>query len=277
MKASEEFRIRSVEEQMRWEVRNVQRGIEMYRASERRAEEKQGAGFIADTKPGMKMMAAIMPTLVAAIEARQREGVGFLKGRGVTPTWVLPLLSISPEKAAFITLRTVLGHPEKKVTPLALSIANRCQTEREFEMFAEAERMRVSEGKLTKGEETLGLEKPRNIVALMKEYAGEVNERTFKKWRQKADAWERLGWSQEDREHLGALLVYELVMNAGNWFEIRMVHAEDRQATQRTLHMTPEAQAFLGHARELAEVNRPWLTPMIAPPKAWEPVENETT
>ncbi len=98
----DEREVRLVERQQRWELSAVDRGIERYRLATQKA---VGGGRLADTKPGMRMLSAILENLIPAIqEARTEAQQGFGSGARNIPHWWMPFLSLSAEKMAYIVV-----------------------------------------------------------------------------------------------------------------------------------------------------------------------------
>lgn len=261
-----ESETRLIERQQRWEVNAVTTGVARYRNNTRKAVE---GGLLSDTKPGMRMMTAIIPSLVEAINAARVEAQkGFGGGARNVTHWWMPILSLSAEKLAYICLRTAMGNTDdNEVRTVARKIGQRCEMERQFEIFKETETARE------KSMIQEGHERPENVYKLMCQYASEVNPRTFKRWKQKVADFDVTTWGEEISTSLGMKIIFLMVEHGGGWFQVRT--AKERTSrigfkTRKMLEMTPEAQAFLGDQRSLDEVNRPWLVPMLSKPVRWE-------
>lgn len=284
-----ENELRMVERQKRWEMENVQRGVEMYQAALRRLEEEKGAGALIETKPGVQMMTAVLPHLISAIEKLQEQAKEGLKPdgpQGRPSIWWWPILCLSSEKLAVITLRTALSSiGRNSFTSIARQIGTNVKLEREFEMLAAAERRRVKEGRLTQYEvelnerrqaEGLQLVEPVSVLQLMKDYCKEITPRTVRKWGRRVDELDTLDWPEDVRIALGGALLQALVEDGGGWFERRehKVITRGRIKTDVSLGLTPLAEEWVRRKRELDEVARPWLTPMLCPPLEWTPVDH---
>lgn len=259
---------RLVERQQRRELDAVSTGIERYRTATRKADEN---GLVADTKPGLRVLTAIMPFLIEAInEARTEASQGFGGGARNISSWWMPILSLAPEKMAYITIRTALSsRGDHEVRMVARMVGQRCETERALDLFKETEAARE------KAMEEAGHERPENVYKLMCQYADEVNPRTFKRWRQKVEDFDARPWGEDAQVTLGMKLLHMLVEQGGGWFQVRTVRTRDGRRGMKTtklLEMTPEGEAFLADQRDLEEVNRPWLVPMISKPVPWEAV-----
>lgn len=257
---------RSIERQQRWEMDAVSKGIERYRENDQKA---LSEGRLAETKPGIRMLNAIMPHFSEALKARRHEAQeGFGAGARNIPHWWMPILALSPEKLAYITIRTVMSasEAEVEVRVVASRISRACEMERHLDLFKEAERQREKAMAMD------GHEKPENVYKLMCHYAREINPRTFKRWKSKVDNFNVEPWGNDVCMAFGTLLIHTLVEHGGGWFQVRTVTMPSRSrahTTKKYLEMTPEAVAFLGDHRSLDEVNRPWLVPMLTKPVRW--------
>lgn len=267
---------RLIERQQRLEVEMVQVGIENWRAAERRKEaqaNKRGETALAETTPGKRMMATLLPKVTAAVKAKQQEALDTLtNSKGGRPVlWAGPVLCLSAEKIAVIVIRTTITDVHQWVQGLALMIADRCALEREYELIVEAERQRVKDGRVSAYEQARGFEKPVSVIDLMKEYARTVDARTLKKWAAKLDHVEKMEWTTEERLSFGCMCLQVLVESAPDWFQEVEYTARSRGQIQTNLYvaLTPEAEAYIKHHKELDEAAHPWLIPMIAPPAPW--------
>lgn len=260
----DEREARLVERQQRWELHAVQAGVERFRHHQSKAED---GGRLADTKPGMRMLTAIMENLVPAVEATRVEVQDAFKDKpNRWSPWWIPILSLRAEVLAYITVRTVMGADEVELRHQARRVGQRCETERQFALFREHERERE------KQMEAEGHESPENVFKLMCYYASDLSPRTFKKWRAKSEDFDAEPWGEEVHYHLGLKLIHLMVEHGGGWFQVRVTHFRGHGGalkTHKILEMTPEARAFLGDQKELEEVNRPWLVPMLSPPVPW--------
>lgn len=267
---------RRIEAQQRLELEMVQVGVAQWRASEKRKDEKaqtRDEDRLPEEGAGKRMMRVILPKLIPLIREKQQEALANLTGgKGGRPfLWAAPILCLSAEKIAVITLRSALTERAKWVHGIAMFIAKRVTTEREFELMVEAERQRVKDGKLSTYEQSRGFDKPVSVVTLMKDYAKTVDARTVRKWSAKVDHVEKLEWTDEERLSFGCLCLSLLVDAAPEWFEEVQYLSRTRGKVQTSfqLALTKEAEAYINHNRELDETAHPWLIPMITKPNAW--------
>lgn len=272
---------RQIERQQRLEIEMVQIGAQSWRAAENRKEaqaRERKETHLGETSGGKRMMKAIMPKLVEGFRQRQREALENLtngKG-GRPPLWAGPVLCLSAEKIAVITLRTTITDVHRFVQGLILTISSRVMQEREFEILVENERKRVKEGRLSSYEQLRGFDKPVSVVQVMKDYAKTVDARTVKKWSAKVDHVEKLEWEVEEQLAFGAMCLWTLVEAAPDWFqEMEYVKRSRGQVqTVKYIGLTDQAEEFLRHQKEVDEVAHPWMIPMITKPRRWTREEN---
>lgn len=270
-----EQEIRAAERQARWEIDCVNRGVDRYINSVEQAERKaseRGESAVADTKEGMKLSRMILKEYVPAIREFQRQCAAQIAdstaGRKPIHLW-LAADTISPEKMAFITVRTVLSRPADASTVLAVEIADRIRTEREFELFKERQNREERE------QREAGEDRPSNVYKLMKRYVKDISPRSFKKWAKKAAEVDKLNWSKEEKLALGQHLLGLLCEYGGGCFETRKVpprfigRSSRGYATVDVVYRTEKAEELLKEERGMVGINQPWLTPMICKPRPW--------
>jgi hypothetical protein len=184
----------------------------------------------------------------------------------------MQIMSLDAEKIALITARTALSfsRQERLVPQLAVAVANRIREQRNFELWQDAEREKV---KLAKEAGKSAV----NLVEVMKRSVKAVDARTVRKWIKKAEEFDKVEWSTEEKIHLGVLLVRLLAERGGGWFAIKNVnsHNKGRITTEQRLVLTDEAREFLAYHHAQSELTRPWLLPMLSPPNPWRFVQSK--
>ncbi len=241
----------------------VSEGVRRYKADVLAAQQR---GEEVDTPPGIKLSVDILPGLERAIEKAQSEAVRAL-GTNSRPLWSGPILYLSAAKIAVITLRTVLGNDfQTKAQALAWGVANSIQLEREFELWRDAEKKKAKEDA-----------EAVDVHGLMIRSIRKVNQRNAKDWMRKTQTWEPLRWTTEQRLSLGAACLQLLVWESNGFFEFITTTTPryGRPHSQSTVRLTKIGRSFLDNQHEIVAEWRPWLTPMIVPPKRWERVLKE--
>lgn len=159
--------------------------------------------------------------------------------------WGIPLVSLTPDKLCLITLiNAVNGVKDNSFTALCLKIASDVKQQREFELFR-------------KGSPT----------------SYEILTHKVKKWDRKAFRRMRIKskvmdtpWDHSSKVWLGAVLLNILVEDTGK-FEHVTEHF-NRQ-THGYLRMTDETHLELEKQVSECEVLKPFMLPMVVPPKDW--------
>lgn len=255
-----ETTVRAIERQQRWEMDGIAEGVKRY--------QRQIAGAdVVDTPPGQKAMNDAMKSLIPALKLAQEEAFnGIQRGRDSGPAnwwWLITLLS--PEKLAFITVRSILqcplvdnhsGRPESRIV---LHIGQSVRQQVEWEIWQQREKAKEKE---TDGEYQSPL---RWAIHHAKQ---NVNLYTFQKWARKLDGVEKVEWTRTQKMQVGAKLLREAVENGGGWFEVRT--ATKYGKTYRNVHLSEVAIEALADISSRMEVSRPLLTPMRCPPKPWQ-------
>lgn len=256
--------VRRIERQQRLELSAVDRGVARYRQALAEARKEKNE---AETGPGNRLISDVLDTLVPAIREEQERTLQALTeskaGNEGYRLASLAFLSLSPEKLALITARSAFTAKQdfRAATALALQIASRVKLEREWELWGENERVRAKET------ETV------NLVELMKSRVKNVRARSVRAWMKWADAVDTLDWSLETKTKLGAHLLNLLVQHGNGWFEFAYVPHSGRGrdfTTKRVVRLTENGRKFLDDAHAQSELTRPWLMPMVAPPKEWK-------
>ena len=236
----------------------VSEGVRRYKEDVLAAQQR---GEEIDTPPGVKLSVDILPGLEKAIEKAQSEAVRALS-TNAHPLWGGPILYLSAAKIAVITLRTVLGTDyQTKAQSLAWAIATSIRTEREFELWRDAEK-----AKAKADPEAV------DVHGLMIRSIRKVNTRNAKDWMRKTQTWEPIHWTTEQRLSLGATCLQLLVWESNGFFEF-VTHTRPRYGRPHsvsTVRLTRIGRSFLDNQHNIVSEWRPWLTPMIVPPRRWE-------
>jgi hypothetical protein len=261
--------IRLIEKQQRWEIESVDRGVRRYREMLAKATENDAE---ADLPPGQKMMVAIIKELVPAIRELQETAAERWRNGERPFSWGMQIMCLEAEKIAVIAARTALSfsRQERLVPQLAVAIANRIREQRNFELWQDVEREKVKKAKEA-GTSAV------NLVDVMKRSVKAVDARTVRKWIKKAEDFDKVEWTTEEKIHLGVLIVRLLAERGGGWFEIRNVssHNKGRITTEQRLVLSDAAREFIAYHHAQSELTRPWLLPMLCPPNPWRFVQSK--
>jgi len=264
MTSESEYLIRSIERQQKLELESVEKGVARYR---RDLNKSRHSGTEADTKPGQKMMASVMSSLIPAISKRQEAAVnnyGGKAGSNLLP-WHMPILCLRPEKIAYIAARTALSsiHTDRKAASLALGISYRIKEQRNLELWGEAELKNVNRAPDD--------QKPINLYKLMQNRSKDQSPRAIRRWMKLAEDFDKMELTPSQSAHLGMRLLWLLCENGGGWFEMKNVRTTNRGGiqTHKQLFLTETAKEFINHHHSISEISRPWLLPMVAPPAPW--------
>lgn len=252
------------EAQLAWEQESITRGIARYRA----AVNKQDPG---ETGVGQQATREIVLNLAPAIQAKQHADMHLdalqAGGRGSFEK-VAAFASLDAVTMAVIVTRSCLSSDERAVASLAVEVGNRCRHQRELELWAEAEAAKVKAAKAV-GERAVDLYK------LMCDRTKRVDERTYRRWKKKFDAFKRTDWDTSLRAWVGMTLIGMMVEHGGGWFQTEMVGRTKgrRWVTERVIRLTDIAKDWVRQQHRHIEESRPWLVPMICEPKPWVRVQ----
>lgn len=245
--------IMRIEAQQRIETRSVERGLQRYRAAVLRTD-------VADTNPGVAAMRDILSTLIPAITEAQRLGREACESRGQPPGWAALINILDADKLAYLTVRTLLttptvgAHIHPTVARIARLIGRGVQHEVEFEQWRSREK------------EVAGEDRP-NMYKVLQQRAKNIDARTFRRWTRKLDTYEKLQWTDRDRLQLGAALITVCVEAGGGWIEVHRTYSRNQEALR--VGLSEQALRYLSDSHARLELMRPYLLPMIVPPKPW--------
>lgn len=272
-----------IQREVEWEHSAIERGVRRYRESLLR-ERKDGSlepRELAELEPGQEIMRDLVGRSVKALEAAATLARDSLanKGRGREERWWWPILSLDPDKIAVIGARVLLAERHapgstgaRPLRSVALAIGRGCQVQREFELW----RADVSaKSRASRGTDTF----VPDYWKLMRELAPELTERAFRKWSKKSGVYNRLDWPREMRLHLGVKVAHVIAESAPEWVTITAPGyvRHGRYRTERVVALTDHARAWIAKRHDYNELRRPWLVPMLVPPRDWTRVQREET
>lgn len=261
--------------QVAWETRCIDDGVRRYhRTLERQVHHKDGqvsreSANIADTQVGQWIMRDMVGLILPAMQEAREATMDLISrtlngGRGApTPNWGYMMCLLSAEKLTVIGIRTILTQPirsEKGIgrpaMGVSLQIGTAIRDEVEMEMWLESSALAKKEG-----------HKRIDVAAAMVAKTKVVDRRRFARWRAKLDEIERLEWTKEQRIQLGARVMEICLAHGGRWFE--MTDLIIRGRTERRVVLSLEAKAAIADHHSRLETNRPYLLPMMCPPRPW--------
>lgn len=247
------------ERQVAWEREGVEEGKARYE----RAVAKSAPG---QTPAEMNLATTLMIPLVPAVKKAQAQALDCLKAGGemarvFREDWMIPILYLSPEKLAAITIKSALTEIPgiqtlfKQMTTVAFSVANHVKQERDYELWREAQ---------NKSEGT-------NYYKLMISLVNVVDKRTVSKWMKKGETFDKVGMQPREKVILGSKLLSLMIDASPGYFEVKPVPITSgkKYRTYRCLLPGPAHSKFIKSANSRLEVARPWLLPMVHPPKDW--------
>ena len=219
---------------------------------------------VAKAQPGqapaeLDLATTLMVKLVPAIREAQ-QGVLTFEGKN-RPRWAFPLLYLAPEKLAVITIKSVLvaivnsGTLHKQVTSLAIEVASHVRQERHFELWREAQ----------------GKSEGTNFYKLMIAMVSKIDARTVAKWMKKGEAFDKFDLSTPDKLMLGTKLI-DLMLEANpGYFKVEAVWSRAAKKVRTTRCLLPDDKytRYIRNTAHRQQFERPWLLPMVHPPKDW--------
>ena len=244
------------EEQRRIELAGVEEGVQKFRRL-------LAEGRIADAGAGRKIFTEVMQLIIPAIREAQQEAIEGIanSGPGVRPVWWWYISFVSPEKIAYIALRSVLsirlaqaslGRPARNVC-LDIGLAMKQQVE--FEMWL---RNSKDEAKNSGGVD---------LAARLVRTAKNFNQRQWGNWSRRIKSIETLEWRRDVRMHIGAKILDLVIENGGGFIELKYVQI--RNKTERQVFLSDSCRAMMEDINSQLEFNAPVLKPMIIEPRPW--------
>lgn len=269
---------RQIEAQQRWEIQNIQAGIERYRRL------LEVAPFDT-TIPGRKLITEVLGDpdqgfgAVWAIRKMQQdiaEKISSNTGRRTIEAEVV-LLMMKPEVLAYVGLKCVLNsnylalrnsQSWVPLTQVEALIGDTIKAQMELEVWMENQK-KVSKAAGKK-----------SLVQITKENFPHLSRKKWAEMRRRWYSVPQMTWTTRLKVELGAMLVKALVEDGGGWFAIEkmtgMVSKTHKgRSTILVLGISEEAREYLSDLNNRLEVTRPYLLPMICPPRPWIHVEPE--
>lgn len=252
--------------QVALELEGVERGIRNMRRSMATSQGRDGSerqNNLIDTEPGRQIFHDLMEQLIPPFAAAQQEALDGIAsgGRGVKPTWWWLIAAVPPEKAAFLTIRSVLTirmaarSLGRKANAVCLDIGNMMKMQTEFEAWSRLSKQQHDET----GEP--------DVAKMLMARSKNMNTRQWSKWRKKIADIETLSWDRFQKFHIGSKLLDLLITNGGGYFELRYVQI--RHKTERQIFLSDLCRTMIEDCASHLEVNTPVLRPMIVQPELW--------
>ena len=219
---------------------------------------------LSDTAAGRKIFNETMELLVPAIREAQDEAIDGIanRGKGLRPVWWWYISFVSPEKLAYITIRSILGirmatnGVGRKATQICMDIGGAVKQQVEFEKW-------LAESK-AEAQATGGPDLASRLVRKAKNF----NQRQWGNWCRKIESIERLDWRRDVKMHVGAKLLEIALEHGGGFFT--MEYVQIRNKTERQVFLSDVCRAMIDDIHSKVEVLSPVLKPMLIPAKPWE-------
>jgi len=240
------------------EMAGVDEGVERYQATL-----QDPATRLSDTAAGRKIFNETMSLLVPAVREAQDIAIDGIanSGKGLRPQWWWYISFVSPEKLAYITMRSILGMRVanggvgRKATHICLEIGQAVKQQVEFEKW-------LAESKRT-AKETGG----RDLAAQLVRRAKNFNQRQWGNWCRKIDSIETLDWRRDVKMHIGSKLLELSLENTGGFF--RLEYVQIRNKTERQVFLSDACQSMIEDINSRIEAMSPVLKPMLIEPQPW--------
>jgi DNA-directed RNA polymerase len=257
-----------IKRNVEFEVGGVTRGVERYRNEINKDVSKfadTGRSAFADSDVGSKLVDQCMKPLVAGFQEIQEEASMGFTTKGHSAVWWTPILCLSAEKLAAVTLRTVLAGLQPSVaharlwTACALKIGANVKQEREFDLWKDRQYQKARE------EGTI------NLYKMMVRRVKKIDTKAARRFMRMEADLDRLDWTKEVRLHVGMKCLDTLVRHGNGWFEMRLTgkgYGRTRQV-QKTIQLTDVVRKAIEEDHLRCELNRPFLLPMLCEPAAW--------
>lgn len=266
----------AINAQMEWETQCIERGVDRYHASLYKTTVSpdgsvhQQQADIGDTRAGSAMLKQLMGRLVPAIEearAEALEGLTSEKGKN-PPQWWWYMAWLPADALAYITLRASLAEKPsaaargRKVNSTCLRMGQSVKEELEFRLWKQRSKENAKSGD--------GIDMAGMLIARCK---GNVDRRTFSRWKKKIAEIEKFDWDVNTKLRLGVKLLDCLLQSCDQWFRVELVAGKGK--TERMLYMSDKLFDKLNNIHEKLEVARPYMLPMFVPPRPWRKLDDE--
>lgn len=270
-----------IEAQKNWELSAVEDAIRQYNTElYETVEHSDGTTTrrpkqLADTAIGLKVMRDVIGDLetygaALALKNLKTQCLENITSPGARhrPEWHYIVADRDPLELAVITVRALLAiryntrHEQVALADVAGRVASLIRDQYELDGWREESKARAQET----GEKDLA----RIMLASVN---GQVDQRTYQRWKKKVKDIRRLDWPIEVRRHLGVALVQTAVESCGGWFEITL--RRSGRKTTRYVELTPIAVEAIRSIKEEQPLLRPRHYPMVCPPVPWQPQQGE--
>ena len=228
----------------------------------------------AQTKPGL---AFLRQNIKALVDATQDEQHAICGGKSKLHKHSILLLSLSPEKLAFITLQTILNMLTWEEPPsfrdIAFKIGERCFRQWKYETRRRKERQQSQQklGKLTRLHTQLLL--PKIYDQLLGRYGNPESVKALQRAIKLASKVEG-DWTKDDRAILLGSSLLDIVEKHTEIMEVAELKSTDidelEYRTRKEVWLTNKAQELISKLQErFGYLATPIYFPMIVPPAAW--------
>lgn len=252
--------------QRQWENWQTQKGIERYRDSLFKFNEKDQTyrkRTLDALEPGQVIAQELIGPLVAAIQGYQAKVAEVISGQARVSDgdWLLAMMPA--ETLGAVTVLSALARSDGPCswTGMCRQLAGRVQDEYDLMQWKAREAAAAKERK-EKGDESLV-----NLYQLMRHRNDKVDQRVFKKWSKKAPLFSSGEWSGDMKAQVGSALL-GLLIGSNAWFEAVFEREGVRQ--KRIFRMTDAGLAWVADRHNQNELIRPYLLPMICEPRDHE-------
>lgn len=238
------------EEQKKLEEEMYSNSIANYYKNVEKAKERGSEGT---TLYGITLMKHSVHAVVDGIKEFLEDAFG--GGVGRLHTTAPMLNSLEPEKAAYLTLKTVIDGVSKRysLTKVAMAIAGVLEDEFKFSIFENKEKawFRVIRNEVTKRTSNRHFRRYAIIHTMNKKALIDYEP-----------------WSKTDKLHLGIKLIDILVRKTGI-VEVT-THTFSRKQRQLFVVATPKTLEWIEKVNANASTLSPFYLPTVVPPKNWE-------
>ena len=260
-----------------WEGDNITAGVERYRRGLYNIKHTEDGGIhqtptsLADTQAGLNLTRDLVARLIPHIEEVRQLCIASLSSRGAgrPPVWMWYIPLLTADKLAVIVVRSVLSVQDSKglqtsstATAVARCIGYAMRDQLEYEAWIKDSAASASEG------DTIDL-----AAVLVAQRKGNVDRKTFSRWKRKCADIKRLNWSVEDVVNTGMTLIHTAVNNSDGQIELRSLYK--LRKTWNVVGLSEDAQGIIDKAHRRLELHRPYLLPTIIPPQPWSIEDDE--
>jgi len=196
--------------------------------------------------PEMRYISRGMGKLVPAIEELQRKVVTGESMKGMQ-SWGLPIISVSAEKLALLTLTTIFNYNKSSRTSLGFHIAEAVLMEVVYEKAK--------------------FHKPGLVSRMDLKMKGGYSNLMKGKLRASIPTYSKKVWTPHVKLHVGAVLIDAALQCEGVVTTCRVLTSTGRMAIG--IQVEPKIREAIENSHSDMSLLRPMLLPMIVPPKDW--------